>query len=190
MQQDARSTCPIRCGRPILPPRHRLSTRRKEIATMSKPEGHADHSVSPVAQTAGEHEDTMVSLPDDSPIILTIRPAPGHPFASLSVCDQERAGKPEVLTEEATWANLEDLAQEWGSFPVLWPLSPVLPAPTSSRRSVWPFWRFPTRRAPMRTTFCLGTACATHPPPSPRGWNRQVSICMKPLSTGRRSVCG
>src|SRR5450755_4936193 len=116
MQQDARSTCPIRCGRPILPPRHRLSTRRKEIATMSKPEGHADHSVSPVAQTAGEHEDTMVSLPDDSPIILTIRPAPGHPFASLSVCDQERAGKPEVLTEEATWANLEDLAQEWGSF--------------------------------------------------------------------------
>jgi hypothetical protein len=86
---------------------------------MSKPEGRADHFVSPVAQTAGEHEDTMVSLPDDNPVILAIRPAPGHPFASLSVCEQERAGQPEPSTEAeaaANWANLEELAQEWGSF--------------------------------------------------------------------------
>jgi hypothetical protein len=86
---------------------------------MSKHEGHADHLTSPVAQiTAVGHEDMTTILPDDVPAILTIRPAPGHPFASLSVCDQERAGQPEPPTEEAaaTWANLEDLAQEWGSF--------------------------------------------------------------------------
>jgi hypothetical protein len=83
---------------------------------MSKPEGRADHLVSPIAQIAVRPEDTMASPPDDNPIILTIRPAPGHPFASLSMCDQERAGQLEPPMEEATWANLHDLAQEWGSF--------------------------------------------------------------------------
>jgi hypothetical protein len=86
---------------------------------MSKPEGHADPIVSPIAQTAAAgHEDTMASLPNDVSAILTIRPAPGHPFASLSVCDQERARQQEPLMEEtvATWANLHDLAHEWGSF--------------------------------------------------------------------------
>jgi hypothetical protein len=86
---------------------------------MNKPEGRSDHFVSAIAQTVAKHEDTMASLPDDSPIILTICPAPGHPFASLSVCDQERAGQPEPSTEAeaaATWANLEELAHEWGSF--------------------------------------------------------------------------
>jgi hypothetical protein len=85
---------------------------------MSKPEGRTDRLVTPAAQTtAGEHEDTMAFLPDDSPIILTIRPALRHPFASLSVCEQE-AGQPEASLEEAeaTWANLEELAQEWGTF--------------------------------------------------------------------------
>src|SRR5450755_2033666 len=74
MPQDAHSTCLIPCGRPILPPHHHLSTQRKEIATMNKPEGRADHLVSPVAQTAaGGYEDTMTCLPNDNPIILTIR---------------------------------------------------------------------------------------------------------------------
>jgi hypothetical protein len=57
----------------------------------------------------------MICPPDDSPLILTIRPVPGHPFASLSVCEQG-VGQPEVLTGEVTWANLHDLAQEWGTF--------------------------------------------------------------------------
>jgi hypothetical protein len=86
---------------------------------MSKPEGHADRFVPPVAQTAAvRHENTMAYPSDDSPVILTIRPAPGHPFASLSVCNQERAGQLEPSMDEAgaTWANLHDLAQEWGSF--------------------------------------------------------------------------
>jgi len=75
---------------------------------MNKPEGYSDRFVSAaVAQTR---------TPDESPIISALRLAPGHPFASLSVCDQERAGQPEVSTEEATWANLHDLAHEWGSF--------------------------------------------------------------------------
>jgi hypothetical protein len=81
-------------------------------------EGRADHLVSPVAQTtAVGYDDSMACLPDDNPLILTIRPAPGHPFASLSVCEQE-AGQPEASLEEAeaTWANLHDLAHEWGSF--------------------------------------------------------------------------
>ena len=85
---------------------------------MNKPEGRADHLVSPVAQTtAGGYEDTMTCLPNDNPIILTIRPAPGHPFASLSVCEQG-AGQLEPPIEEAvpTWANLHDLAHEWGTF--------------------------------------------------------------------------
>jgi hypothetical protein len=76
---------------------------------MNKHEGYSDCFVSAVAQTR---------TPDDVPIISAIRPAPGHPFASLPVCDQERAGQPEPSTEEvgATWANLHDLAHEWGSF--------------------------------------------------------------------------
>jgi hypothetical protein len=84
---------------------------------MSKHEGRSDRFVSPVAQTpiAGE-KGTMAYTPDDSPIISTIRPAPGHPLASLGVCDQERAREIEPSTEVGTWANLHDLAQEWGSF--------------------------------------------------------------------------
>lgn len=86
---------------------------------MSKhPEGHADHPVSPVAQTtAMGYDDSMTCLPDDNPLILTIRPVPGHPFASLSVCKQG-TGQPEASLEEAeaTWANLHDLAHEWGTF--------------------------------------------------------------------------
>jgi hypothetical protein len=81
-------------------------------------EGRADHLVSPVAQTmAVGYDDSMTCLPDDNPLILTIRPAPGHPFASLSVCEQG-VGQPEASLEEAeaTWANLEELAQEWGTF--------------------------------------------------------------------------
>jgi hypothetical protein len=76
---------------------------------MSKPEGRADRFVSPVAQT---HK------LDDVSAISAIRPAPGHPFASLSMYEQERARQPEPPMEEAvaTWANLHDLAQEWGSF--------------------------------------------------------------------------
>ena len=74
---------------------------------MNKPEGRADHLVSPVAQTAaGGYEDTMTCLPNDSPIILTIRPVPGHPFASLSVCDQERAGQPEGVHRRAGHAGI------------------------------------------------------------------------------------
>jgi hypothetical protein len=84
---------------------------------MSKHEERSDHLASPVAQTtAMGHEDTMAFLPDDSPAILTMRPAPGHPFASLPVCKQERVGQPESSMEEAAWANLHDLAHEWGSF--------------------------------------------------------------------------
>ena len=86
---------------------------------MSKHEGHSDRFASSEAQaTAVGHEDIMASLPDDVPAILTIRPAPGHPLASLSVCEQERTRQPEPSTTEAvaTWANLHDLAQEWGSF--------------------------------------------------------------------------
>jgi hypothetical protein len=76
---------------------------------MSKPEGRFDRFVSAVAQT---HK------LDDVPIISAIRPAPGHPFASLSVCEQERARQPEPPIEEAgaTWANLHDLAHQWGFF--------------------------------------------------------------------------
>jgi hypothetical protein len=86
---------------------------------MSKPEGRSDHFVSPVAQTAGKHEDMVRFLPDDRSIVLTVRPVPGHPFAPLPVCEQERAGQPDPSTEAeaaATWTNLEDLAHEWGSF--------------------------------------------------------------------------
>ncbi len=87
---------------------------------MSKPEGRTDRLVSPVAQIAGEHEDTMTHLPDNIPAILTIRPVPGHPLASLLVYEQERARHPEPSAVEAetvaTWANLEELAHEWGSF--------------------------------------------------------------------------
>jgi hypothetical protein len=86
---------------------------------MNKHEGRSDRFVSPLAQTtAVGYEDAMTSLPDGVPAILTIRPAPGHPLASLSVCEQERARQPEPPMEEAgaTWANLHDLAQEWGSF--------------------------------------------------------------------------
>jgi hypothetical protein len=73
---------------------------------MSKHEEHADDSfISPVAQPHPL---------DDGPTILTIRPAPGHPFASLSVCEQEQASS--VAGVAATWANLEDPAHEWGSF--------------------------------------------------------------------------
>jgi hypothetical protein len=39
---------------------------------MSKPEGHADHLVSPVAQEAVGHEETMAYLPDDAPAILEL----------------------------------------------------------------------------------------------------------------------
>jgi hypothetical protein len=54
---------------------------------MSKHEQRAEHFVSSVAQA---------NTPDDSPVISAIRPIPGHPFAP--------------------WANLEELAHEWGTF--------------------------------------------------------------------------
>ncbi len=87
---------------------------------MSKPqEQRAEHVISPAAHTAtAKHEDTMTCLPDDIPGILTIRPVPGHPFAS--VYEQEReAGQPDPSMETetvATWANLEELAHDWGTF--------------------------------------------------------------------------
>ncbi len=72
---------------------------------MSKQEAHSDRFVSAEALT---------HTSDDLPTILTIRPAPGHPLASLSVCEQEREADPS--TQVATWANLHDLAHAWGSF--------------------------------------------------------------------------
>jgi hypothetical protein len=124
---------------------------------MSNCEGHVNHLTSSAAQTtAAAKENMTTSLPDERPILLAIRPAPGHPLASLLVYEQERARHPEPSAVEAetvaTWANLEELAHEWVPLPVLLPSSPVLPVPTSSRRLAWPFWRFLTRRAPMRTT--------------------------------------
>ncbi len=88
---------------------------------MSKHEQHVEHFISPAAQTrTAKHEDTMVCLPDGNSGILSIRPVPGHPFASLPLCEQEQGvQQPELPTTEetvATWANLHDLAQEWGSF--------------------------------------------------------------------------
>ncbi len=75
---------------------------------MSKQEGRSDRFVSAEALT---------HTPDDLPIILTIRPAPGHPLASLSVFEQEReAREAEPSTQAATWANLHELAHAWGSF--------------------------------------------------------------------------
>jgi hypothetical protein len=89
---------------------------------MSKHEGRSDvRSVSAVAQT---------QTPEDSPAILSIRPAPGHPFASLSVCDQEQAREPGPSTDvAATWANLHDLAHEWGSLACT---LPSIPSPASA----------------------------------------------------------
>ncbi len=78
---------------------------------MSKHEQRAEHAVSSMAQ---------VHTPDNSPAISAIRPIPGHPLASLPLCEQERAQHPEPSMTEtetvATWANLEELAHEWGTF--------------------------------------------------------------------------
>jgi hypothetical protein len=89
---------------------------------MSKHEERSDvRSVSAVAQT---------QTPDDSPAILTIRPVSGHPFASLSMCEQEHAREPGPSTEvAATWANLHDLAHEWGSLACA---LPSIPSPASA----------------------------------------------------------
>src|SRR5450755_3526706 len=121
MAQGVRSTCPMPCDRRTPTP-HRTPIHRKEIATMSKHEGRSDvRSVSAVAQT---------QTPEDSPAILSIRPAPGHPFASLSVCDQEQAREPGPSTDvAATWANLHDLAHEWGSLACT---LPSIPSPASA----------------------------------------------------------
>jgi hypothetical protein len=88
---------------------------------MSKPqEQRAEHFFSPAAQTTTvKHEDMMACLPDENPGILTIRPVSGHPFASLPLGEQERARHPEPPVEAetvATWANLEELAHDWGTF--------------------------------------------------------------------------
>ncbi len=87
---------------------------------MSKHEQRAEHVVSPAAHaTALEQENTMTSLPNDNSGILTIRPVPGHPFAS--VYEQEREARhpdPSMAETEAvaTWASLEELAHDWGTF--------------------------------------------------------------------------
>ena len=60
--------------------------------------------------------------PDNRP---TIRLVPAHPFASLSVCDCDHQDSITAPAREtsASWANLHDLAQQWGA--VACTLSPI-----------------------------------------------------------------
>jgi hypothetical protein len=57
---------------------------------------------------------TEPPLSDECPTILTLRPAPGHPLAFVAVENQEGTTAP-TTEEAATWANLHDLAHQWGA---------------------------------------------------------------------------